>query len=253
MTKILLITCIVGLEISAFGMSWNEANRSGHHQRNTYIIKKDIRRHNKKPIQKQRALNNWTNPVEALISLGMLKTNSPKKPMFSQLSKERNEQHYRRILPAHPEWDKYINWDPEEPTTSGSEATAQVVSKTDSADQPAEKIVQKYNLSAANKFLHKFHNTEVIPLSQLHRACVQSCVNFYKPLADGQSAEERSLARLKKVHEQLTPFTRKTYMEITKASSTTASRDFEYGLERGILKEFGVIHGRKIYKFVREI
>lgn len=248
MTKILLIVSIICLEIGAFGMSDNEANASEHRWKIFYLIKKDVRKYQKRHLSNQRTVNNnWTNPVEALKSLGVLKKSSPVIPMFSQLARKVEKQSYRRILPAYPEWDEYINWDPKEPSASSSKATEKLESGRSSVDKIEESVVLKSNLSTENKFL----STEIISRSQLHQAYVQSCVSFYESFVNDQSAEARCRARLRMVCEQSALFTRRNYMGITGVSNTTASRDFDYGLSRGILREFGVIHGRKIYKIER--
>lgn len=251
MTKTLLIASVICLEVGAFGMSYDKVNDFEHNRESFCPIKEDILQHKKNPLQNQKEINtNWTNPVEALISMGLLETSSPKKNTVSQLLERRKDQPYRKILPLYPQWKKYINGDLKESVEPSSKITSQIVSKGNSVDKPVQKIMPKYKFSVANEIFNKFLITEIIPLPQLHRACIQSYVGFYKPFVSGQSAEERSIARLKKVHNQLTLFTRKNYMEITKTSSTTASRDFKYGLDRKILKESGVIHGKKIYEFI---
>ena len=118
MTKALLITSIFCLKIGTFGMPYDEASGSERYQKNFYLVKKNVHRHQRKHLLKQRTVsNNWTNPIEALESLGVLDTNSPTKPMFPRLSKEENEQPYQKNLQTYPEWNEYINWDPEEPST----------------------------------------------------------------------------------------------------------------------------------------
>ncbi len=144
MTKALLITSIFCLKIGTFGMPYDEASGSERYQKNFYLVKKNVHRHQRKHLLKQRTVsNNWTNPIEALESLGVLDTNSPTKPMFPRLSKEENEQPYQKNLQTYPEWNEYINWDPEEPSTFRPKEISQPIAERNPADKSVQEIIPK--------------------------------------------------------------------------------------------------------------
>ncbi|MBO6055454.1 MAG: hypothetical protein J6P84_00525 [Alphaproteobacteria bacterium] len=251
MTKILLIVSIMCFEIGAFGMPYDEANGSEHYRKNFYLIKKNVRRHQRWHLPKQRTVNNnWINSVETLESLGALNTNSPTEPMFPRLSKEENEQPYQKNLQTYPEWDEYINWDPEEPSTSCPKEISQPVSERNPADKSVQEIISKDIPPTVNDFFCGLSNNQTALPQRRRRSSIQSRVNFCQ--SRNQSGEEKSRFRLKKVQKQVVSFTRKSYMEITCVSSTTSSRDFEYGLDHGILSVFRV-HNENVYTFISKI
>lgn len=252
MTKVLLITSFFCLKIGAFGMPYDEVSGSEHCRKNFYLIKKNVHRHQRNHLPKQRAENNnWTNPIEALESLGALNTNSPTGPMFSRLPKEEKEQPCQRILPAYPEWDEYINWDPEEPSISCPKEISQPIAERNPADKSVQEIILKDIPSTINNFSrYGFSDNQTVLPRRRSQSGIQSRVNFrrYK----NQSSEEKIRSRLKKVQKQVVSFTRKSYMGITCVSSATSSRDFEYGLDHGILSVFRV-HNENIYTFMSKI
>jgi len=277
----------------------------------------------------------------------MLETDSLPDPMVSQLPEMINDQPQLQIPQEEPEWYKYINWDPEEPSLACLKEILHPISEKNSVDKVIDgeapkcnlsaknslsdeslvvplqqsnqasaqshtnsylsvgKVVAdeapKCNLSAKNSPSYEALNTQVVPLQQSNQASAQSHTNSYlsvdkvidgeapkcnlsaknslsdetsntkaillpqsnqagaqshtsshRPAKKSQLAEERSLSRLKRARRHGIFFTRKTYQEITHVSSSTAGRDFSYGLEHGILVESRIIY-EKIYTFVKKI
>ena len=293
MKKSLLILGAVCLKINALGMSNNMASGSEcHRERGNYV---------KGELGQRAVYNNWANPIEALRSSGMLETDSLPDPMVSQLPEMINDQPQLQIPQEEPEWYKYINWDPEEPSLACLKEILHPISEKNSVDKVVADEAPKCNLSAKNSPSYEALNTQVVPLQQSNQASAQSHTNSYlsvdkvidgeapkcnlsaknslsdetsntkaillpqsnqagaqshtsshRPAKKSQLAEERSLSRLKRARRHGIFFTRKTYQEITHVSSSTAGRDFSYGLEHGILVESRIIY-EKIYTFVKKI
>lgn len=176
----------------------------------------------------QIAASSWNNPAEALQSLGLIESGHPTSPLFAKLPPKTTQSNQQRVLSETLEWEKYINWDPEEPATSSAKETLQN--------------------STENSYTGESVDFQTENQTNIYQTTSQ---NPYKFMSKSQQSELECQHRLNEIYKLTNSFTKKDYLRIFPISSSKADSDFEYAWILGVLTKSRV-HREIVYSFVKK-
>ena len=208
-------------------------------------------------MNQQIAVNSWNNPVNALQSLGLIEFGHPTPPLFAELPPKTTQPDQQKVLSETSEWDKYINWDPEEPSTSSSKEIPQISTESndtrESVDFRIENQTNIYQTISQNSPENPQSVYQTIPnnSSENQLNSYQTIpADPYKFIKKSPQSELKCQYRLNKIYKLTSSFTRKAYLQIFHVSNSRASDDFEYALKSGVLTKSRV-NREIVYSFIK--
>ena len=236
MQEILLIASIVCFQINALGMTsnpgsqcldWNFKNIA---QTKQYT---EIKGNNRtEVVSNQNTISkSWNNLVEALKIMGLLGDSTPPEPKFTQRPKKEEN---KLILPKNPEWDKYINWDPEETVSSCPKTTSLPSVMPDKSSNSSQKIrwhnnfkkKRAYYKCAASPYSYFYS----YPFPPLEKVC------FHKRFSK-TPYKVKCIERLNRMNKSKKTFTKYLYIHECSISNGTANQDLTFGITHGIIQK----------------
>lgn len=190
----------------------------------------------------QIATNSWNNPVEALQSIRLIESNHSAPHVFAKPLPKTTQPNQQEVLPETSEWEKYINWDPEEPSTSSTKEGLQNFTENSYISESVD--FQTKNHANIYQTIPSYSSENQVNVDQT------TSQNPYKSMSKSQQSELECQHRLNKIYVLTNSFTKKDYLRIFPISNSKANRDFEYAFKAGVLTKS---HDRReiVYSFVK--